>query len=209
MSKEEISALKRQIKEAHQLLIELNDRYNEMLTKKHEKEIDKKEERKPVLAFDIDFLEDTESSEYKEMSKFTRRNSLLTGLIIFLEIIGIIPFVIGVMLVYFFCLYTALKTKKIKRKYHDRLSLSGAKIKVSDKEEMDELYEKVCEARFNYHNLRKKLESEIEYLDSSESEDRRESVLQQYAAYIDYVKGIRAASMNADNKSETKIYQLR
>lgn len=211
MSKTEISTLEREVNEAHQLLIELNDKYNEMLTKKHEKEMNKKEERKPILVFDIDFIEDDTSLENKEASKHNRKYYLLVGLVFLLEVIGIIPVPIAFVLITVLAIRNIFKTSEIKRKYHKRLSLEGAKIKVSDKEEMDDLYEKVCEARFNYHNLRKKLESANEYVDMDmEVENRQETVFEQYAAYIDYVKNIRTASANSniDNKSDIKLYQL-
>lgn len=246
MLDKDILDLEKRVEEARQVLIELNNQYNELLTKEHLNKQSKRvtptnfSELKSELRKELDELQkenNISDEESYERGKVEILHSFLWFVFLFIGLAHVVSLPIAMVLLLINAVIKGFRLRKIMKKYHPEeyidkkkdgnkntleeknantntkpleLTKENAKevqIKLSPKEEKDDLYERVYQARCNYHNLRKELESKK--LDKELDEDRKtkegeSSISTEYEAYVNYIN-----NMFIDNNESIKMYELK
>ncbi len=222
-----LEELESKLNEAHQTLIALNEEYNDLLTVEHEEAMKKRASKvSGNLSWDDVIREVNRTPENPAEKTALARADLFYSIRMFiflaLAFSRTISFFLAFPLVTLNAIYTGIKKIKIRDKYENN-NESKKESNVSKKEparryskaEKEELYEKVCDARFNYHTLRKEYERKKGNLDlenkakDSQEDDNREALWQLYAAYIDYVKNPQLGEENIVRDNNVKLYELR
>ncbi|MDE5630793.1 MAG: hypothetical protein K2I70_04250 [Bacilli bacterium] len=213
MIQEELQEMESALKEAYEHLVELNNKYNELLTEEHNENFKKEAKSKSVSLFfgDLDYEMKSMTEEEIKLSKVSGGFWLRQMVILFLEIFGSLSLLPTMLLILANAAYSCIKTKKIRNEYKNKVP--EKKKEQEAKKNKDALYEEVFEARRHYHNLRKEYESkkfDSELKDKEENavgmpmEERNPDIYHIYSEYINYVKGLLE---NEDNKR--KVYGIK
>lgn len=225
MTEEELQELEKAVIEARNHLIELNDAYNEILTKEHEEQAKKNKFSRNNsslsdlfgdLGIDVETKPKSEKETLlqKEESKYWLRMAFL----FFIAMISSWFILPAAILAFVNAIYTAKKKNKIKKEYESKADNKDKNEEKKTVSEKDVLYEKVCEARKAYHDLRKeyenkKLNTEIRkngenIAVGSQGNGMDPQLYQLYSDYIDYVRNILANSENNARSNSNKTYGL-
>lgn len=218
MLEEELQEMQMKVEDARNHLIELNNKYNELLTKEHEEKARKNFKNSNLFPFSTEY----ENKPRSEEDMMLARNSLwywIRMLIIFiLETVCSLPLLPSMVLIVLNALYSMKKSKKIRKKYANK---EGEKKEVVEETcDKDALYEEVFKARTLYHTLRKeyerkKLNADIEKSDESREKVKAQSgnldpqIYQIYSEYIEYVKNVSSNGESRCLDNKPKIYEIK
>lgn len=217
MLEEELQKMQKSVEDARERFVELNDKYNEFLTKEHEKKARKNLESSKMLPFFNEADAKPMSEEEIMLSKISLWRWIRGMVVVFLEIFGVLSLFPAMVIIIVNAIYSFIRTSMVRNKYKNEGS--EKKEDVQDKIDKDALYEEVFEARRLYHSLRKEYESKSIDFDFRKKEENNEGVndkdnnldpqiYQIYSDYIEYVKNISAdvGSRCLDNKR--KVYEM-
>lgn len=172
MSLEELLEFRKQVVENKERLMILNHNYNEMLEKKHSTNANKEN----VYAKRI-----KDSKAYQVMNYLRIILPLLIGMLL---VMNVIPFAFFVAWIFLFPIVGATFEGIVL----PRIVLGKGALKLLrngnngfNKEEADELYERVYEAREKYHKSRKEFEAKINNISITDEE--------LYQEYLDAIDG--------------------
>lgn len=194
MNLDELLELRTKVIENRKELIKLNNEYNKLLTAKHLG-------NENALEKDMKIIR--ESLAYKIMCILRIIIPLCVGMLFVFNVVGhlflmayfILMPVIGTIF------ETSILPKIVFGKGYK--SPKPEEKKKTDKKEMDELYERVCEARFTYHSLRHEFEERVIESDLFASDE--------YQEYLKLIDNIIEESETVDtgsksnNKDEKKL----
>lgn len=206
---EKIQEMERELKEAHEHLIELNNAYNELLTKEHEEKM-RNDYASNAFMKQFAKAENTPKSEENiKVSKILKWLYLRSFIIMTLEIFGTISIPLATFLISGNAIYATLKSKRVRKAYRNAQA-ETPKV-TEEKKDKNTLYEEVFEARCLYHKLRKEYESiallkEDEKHENigSEGKELNPEIYQIYSEYINYVK-----SITTDANAKNKVYSIK
>ena len=227
MTEEELQELEKAVEEARNHLIELNDSYNEILTKEHEKKAKKNNFSRQNSSLsdifeDLGIEVETKPKSEKEM-RLERENAkywLRMFLLAFFALMSPWFLLPAAILVFVNAIYSAKKNNKIKKEYEQTEKDDKKEQEVVSKvSEKDALYEKLCEARKIYHDLRreyesKKLNTEIRRKEEdsnavgSQGNGMNPQLYQLYSEYIDYVKNVISTGEDRFANNKCKVYEI-
>lgn len=184
MSLEELLEFRKQVVENKERLMILNHNYNEMLEKKHSTNANKEN----VYAKRI-----KDSKAYQVMNYLRIILPLLIGMLL---VMNVIPFAFFVAWIFLFPIVGATFEGIVL----PRIVLGKGALKLLrndnngfNKEEADELYERVYEAREKYHKSRKEFEAKINNISITDEE-----LYQEYLDAIDgYIEVLESSSPDA------------
>ncbi|MDE6292684.1 MAG: hypothetical protein K2L98_03290 [Bacilli bacterium] len=232
MTEEELQELENSVEEARKHLIELNDKYNEILTKEHEAQFKKNNFSRKNMSmdefslalkelFDIDTTPKTEEEKEIETSNTQYTIRLVIIILLGLLFIPFSPLAIlpAALLVVINAVYSGKKNNKIREKYKSKAKEAREEKKEPEKSEKDALYDELCEARQIYNTLRKEYESKKFNSELAEKEEDNNVVgaqgnsmdpqlYQIYSEYIDYVKNVTSMGVSRCANNKRKMYGI-
>lgn len=194
MNLDELLELRTKVIEKRNELIKLNNEYNKLLTAKHLG-------NENALEKDMKIIR--ESLAYKIMYIIRLIIPLCVGMLIVFNAIG--PLFLMTYFILMPVLGTIFETSILPKIVFGKgyKPPKPEERKKTDKKEMDELYERVCEARFTYHSLRHEFEDKVIEAGLSDSDE-----YQEYLKLIDNVieesETVDTAS-KSNNKDEKKL----
>lgn len=194
MNLDELLELRTKVIENRKELIKLNNEYNKLLTAKHLG-------NENALEKDMKIIR--ESLAYKIMYIIRLIIPLCVGMLIVFNAIG--PLFLMTYFILMPVLGTIFETSILPKIVFGKgyKPPKPEERKKTDKKAMDELYERVCEARFTYHSLRHEFEERVIESDLFASDE-----YQEYLKLIDNVieesETVDTAS-KSNNKDEKKL----
>lgn len=194
MNLDELLELRTKVIENRKELIKLNNEYNKLLTAKHLG-------NENALEKDMKIIR--ESLAYKIMYLIRLIIPLCVGMLIVFNAIG--PLFLMTYFILMPVLGTIFETSILPKIVFGKgyKPPKPEERKKTDKKAMDELYERVCEARFTYHSLRHEFEERVIESDLFASDE-----YQEYLKLIDNVieesETVDTAS-KSNNKDEKKL----
>lgn len=197
---EELHALRKKVMENKNRLMILNNQYNEILTKKHSSK-DNNHDGEIIKR----------SKAYKIMSILRIIVPLSFGTLFTFGMINIVVLFVFLMIYPFVgAIFEGLVLPKIVFGKDYKIIKSNDEKELT-KEEIDELYERVSDARFEYHRLRKEFEEKINIISISDQELYQEylNISGEYAALVNEVMNEeKRENQTLDASEENKMLNL-